>query len=831
MSMNQLRSLAGILALCGIAAGCLVNAADYRSDADAGGRDKENRQAQSTDSITGHPAGDDSITAEAQAETPNAWPGYPNVPYVPQTERVGWIRIPRLEQEVEELAAKGRIPADVGNEQAAKDPGKPVTGDWLIVRFSAEPKTMNPIVETSAYQTYIAEYINEPLVRRDPETLEWEPHIAREWVVEDSIKLAADYPGRERQVALAGQAPVRELEIDFPKPPADPPKGSKPPNLKFETYDGDGKRLGSVWVGLFPVEKLPGAPPTGYHFWSDEKGELVVEGVIPGRYKVHVGYEIYGKSERGSGGTLTVRPAVPSGPLADWLRGEGKESVELKPGEWVDVQRGTVFTYYLRDDVVWSDGTPFTTRDLEFAYAVINNPFVDGDSLRVYYSDLVECAALDPLTVRMKYRQQYFLAFEFTLGLSFFAPPWHVFEAAFRSQKKELTFEKLTEEQEKAQNKVSVHGQTFGRYFNTDDGYNLKPLGTGPYIMDRWVRSDRIELRRNPNYWNRERQPYLDRLIFKFITDDMTALQALRSGEIDFCYRLTPEQYFDDLAGPPEWFKKDYVKAEWYTPAYSYIGWNMLKSKFQDRRVRMALSLLFNKEEYLNTKLHGAGVVISGGQYYFGPAYDHQVKPLAFNPETAADLLAEAGWVDSDNDGVLDRNGEPFVFELCTATGSKAIEDRLAVYQNNLKRAGIVMNIRMYEWASFIDIVKDRTFDAVALGWATSLEGDPFQIWHSADAGPERRGSNHVSFSNPLADELIDKLRITLDDEERYRVHWSLHRILDREQPYMFLYTSKDFGAYHNRFRGVKWYRVRPGFDLTEWYVPKELQVRGRSDR
>ncbi|MEX0718057.1 MAG: ABC transporter substrate-binding protein [Planctomycetaceae bacterium] len=814
------------LLLCGLTVGCLVNAAQSHGDPAA----KATDSARSASEPSTPPA-EDSIAAAAQTEVPDAWPGYPDVPYVPLAEKVGWIEIPRLEQKLEELSSKGEIPADVGNEKAKDAPGKPATGDWLIVRFSAEPKTMNPIVETSAVQTYIGAYVNEALVRRDLETLEWEPHIAREWVVEDSVKLAADYPGHERRVALSGQPPGKGMEIEFPKPPATPREGEKPPSLTLETFDGEGQRLGGVWVGLFPIEKLPGAPVTGYHHWSDEEGKLVVEGIVPGRYEVRVGAEIYGKAERGEGGSLTVRAEVSVGPLAERLASEGKEALELKDGEWSDVQHGTVYTYFLRDDVTWSDGMPFTSRDVEFAYAVINNEFVDGDSLRVYYSDLVECAALDPHTVRMKYRQQYFLAFEFTMGLSVYAPPWHVFEAAFRSQGKQLTLDKLTEGEERARKQVSARGQTFGKYFNTDDAYNRKPIGTGPYTLENWVVSDRIELRRNPNYWNKERQPYLDRLIFKFIPDPMTALQALKSGELDFCYGLTAEQFFDDLAGPPEWFKDRYVKAAWYIPAFGYSGWNMLKPKFQDRRVRMALSLLFDKQEYLDTKLHGAGVVISGGQYYFGPAYDHTVKPLAYDPHTAADLLAEAGWVDTDNDGVLDKNGESFVFEMMIPAGNKAVEDRLAVYQNNLKRAGIVMNIRMYEWASFIDKVKDRVFDAVTLGWATSLEADPFQIWHSSDAGPGNRGSNHVSFSNPLTDELIEKLRVTLDEEERHRIHWSLHRILDREQPYMFLYTAKDFGAYHHRFRGVKWYRVRPGFDFTEWYVPKDLQERGRPAR
>ena len=133
------------------------------------------------------------------------------------------------------------------------------------------------------------------------------------------------------------------------------------------------------------------------------------------------------------------------------------------------------------------------------------------------------------------------------------------------------------------------------------------------------------------------------------------------------------------------------------------------------------------------------------------------------------------------------------------------------------------------EWASFIDKVKNKDFDAVTLSWAQSLESDPYQLWHSSGASPEARGSNHCSFADPLADQLIDIIRLTLDEKKRIRAEWSLERILDSQQPYMFLFAPKDHGVYHKRFQGVKWYKLRPGFDLTEWYVPKEQQLRGKN--
>ena len=732
---------------------------------------------------------------------------------------VDGIEIPRSQVKTAETSSDGQVPVDVGNPGPA---GKPVRGDWLTIRLSSEPKTMNPVVETSAVQSYISEYVNEALARQDPETLKYEPLVAKKWIAEDAVKLAADYGGQKLTVALDDGKPQDDLEMTYPEPTDD-----QPAQLKLSVSDAAGKPMADVWVGLFPMgADMPGAPRTGYHHWSDAEGAVVVAGIVPGQYRVRVGRELYGQAVEGDDGSLTVTPIAPHNPLSEKLKASGEQALVLSKGEWVDVQRSTVYTYVLRDDVTWSDGAPFTSRDLEFAYATINNEFVDGESLRVYYADLISCEALGEHAVRMKYRQQYFKSFEFTAGLAFYAPPWHVFEDYFKAEGSELTLERLTPEQETAQKKVSVSGQKFGKFYNTDERYNLKPLGTGPYVMSKWVRADRLELDRNPKYWNVERQPYLDRLIFKFIPDNVTALQALASGEIDFLYRMDPEQYFEDLNTKEvkKWFDGEYVKAAWFVPSFSYVGWNGLKPMFRDRRVRIALRLLFNVDEFVKEKLHGAAVVISGSQYYFGPGYDHGVAPLGYQPDVARDLLTEAGWVDTDGDGILDKDSQKFEFTMLFPPGNPVVEDQLALMQKAFRNAGVVMNLRSYEWASFIDKVKERDFDAVRLGWSQALESDPFQIWHGSQAGADKRGSNHVSFDNPQADELIEMLRLTLDDGKRKVINSAFHRILDREQPYLFLYTAKDFGAYQKRFRGVKWYRIRPGFDLTEWYVPKDQQ-------
>jgi peptide/nickel transport system substrate-binding protein len=751
------------------------------------------------------------------------WDDYPDVPKLDILTEVDGVAIPRMKSASQSLQLTGAVRADVGNQHAARKPaGEKVTGDWIVIRFESEPKNLNPITENSAVAQIMLTYFGTALAWQNPETFEYEPHLASKWVIEDSIKLSPDFPGKERRVAFEDGQPATQLELNYEASSAD----GEPPKVALKTSNAAGEPLGGVWVGIFPVGRIVGAPTTGYHYWSDEHGQLTIAGMPTGKYTIKVGAEIYGHAVKGDDGSLTVTAETPENPLHAELQSASQQELKLAPDQWIDLQQQTYYTYYLRPEAKWSDGEPFTTRDLELAYAVVNNATVDGDSLRIYYQDLVECTALSPHTVRMRYRQQYFKAPEFTLGLAIYAPPFHRFAQSVRDKlKAELTLERLTPEEEARQKKISAHGAAFGKFFNTDEDYNLKPIGTGAYIVDRWERGDRVELVRNPNYWFPQLAGHLDRIVVRFIPDNVTTLQALKAGEIDFAFRLTAEQYFEDLKGPPDWMQGKYVKAEWFSPMFNYFGWNMLKPEFQDRRVRIAFGLLFDKETFLKEKLYDAGVVVSGSPYYFGPGYDHDVAPLGYDPEAARDLLADAGWVDTDGDGLLDKDGKPMKLVLPMVKGRPDVEQRAQVFQRNLKDAGIQLEIQFLEWASFLDKLKAKDFDVCTLSWALPIESDPYQIWHSSGAGKENRGSNHVSFNDPQADELIEQLRLTLDPKKRYRITQTFHRLLDREQPYMFLFCQKDFGAYHQRFRGVKWYRLRPGFDLAEWWVPKDEQV------
>lgn len=493
-------------------------------------------------------------------------------------------------------------------------------------------------------------------------------------------------------------------------------------------------------------------------------------------------------------GKVSANPAGDSGPVE--LKTSSGGTIRLARDQVQEVRRGVSFTFFLRRDVRFHDGKPMTATDVKFSFDTIKNEYVDDPSLRTYYNDLESCEVLDKYTVRLTYSKQYWKAIEFAGGFEIL--PKHIYDPDNLSQK---------------------DPKAFGKQFN-ESPYNRKPIGAGPYKFEKWDTGSQVILTRNDDYWDMVRRGHLDRFVFRFISDPVAALQSLKNGEVDFIpTRINAEQFEEEMNDPA--LLKRYAKIEYYTGGFCWIGWNMQNPVFEDVRVRQAMAYgAVNLQEFLDRIMYGHGITVTGIQYYFGPAYNHDVRPYPFNPEKAKQLLLEAGWYDRDGDGLRDKNGMPFRFEFLIPSGNDIYRRRAALMKENLRKLGIDMTVRELEWATFIQNITDRKFDACNLCWAGSLESDPYQIWHTSQIG--NHGDNFVGFGNAETDRLIEQSRITIDDAERHKIFFEFHRILYETQPYLFLYLQPELGAYDKRYRGVKLYRVRPGYDLTEWFLPKE---------
>lgn len=469
--------------------------------------------------------------------------------------------------------------------------------------------------------------------------------------------------------------------------------------------------------------------------------------------------------------------------IFDGLLYRNPETLEFEPHvakAWEVSDDHLTYTFMLRDDVRFSDGQPLTGEDVKFSFDTIKNPAVDAPHLRNYFKSVVSCEVLDPHTVRFTCDEPYYLHLA-VLG-SFEILPRHIYGVG-----------------------------DFNQHPN-----NRNPVGSGPYVLGEWATGRQVVLDRNTNYWNPDRMGHFDKRIAKIITNDNAALMELTRGDMDFM-GLTAEQWVG--RANTQRFTERFDRYEYYTPFYSYIGWNGRRGMFEDPRVRRALTMLLDRDTILQTLYHGLGVVVSGNFFFDSPAYDHEIAPWPYDPQAALALLHEAGWSDTNRDGILDKDGAPFSFELLITNESPVAEQVATTFQDGLAKIGIRMAIRPLEWATLLERTHTRNFDGVMLGWSMPPDPDPYQVWHSSQAD---EGSNYVGYANPKADALIDQARISFDADERNALYRQFHAIVHEEQPYTFLFCSKALLAVDKRVKGVIMYPFGP--ESIEWYVPADMQ-------
>jgi peptide/nickel transport system substrate-binding protein len=447
---------------------------------------------------------------------------------------------------------------------------------------------------------------------------------------------------------------------------------------------------------------------------------------------------------------------------------------------WEVSKNGLVITFRLRKGVKWHDGYPFTAEDVLFTYQVTIDPKTPtpyaGDFLKVKKAEV-----LDSHTFRVTYDKPFAPAL-MSWGSAIL--PKHLLAG------KDITTSPLAR----------------------------RPIGTGPYMFKEWKPGQKIVLVANPDYF--EGRPNIDGYIMRIIPDMATMFLELRANGIDRM-GLTPLQFTRQTEN--NLFRRNYNKYRYLSFSYTYLGYNLKNPIFADKRVRQAIAYGINRGEMIQGILLGLGKPATGP---FKPGtwvYNPNVKVYAYDPQKAKDLLAQAGWKDTDGDGLLDKEGKPFVFEIITNQGNEVRGKVAEIIQRRLGELGITVKIRVLEWAAFVnDFINKRRFDATILGWTIPLDPDIYDVWHSSKTGPQEL--NFISYKNEEVDKLIEKGRSTFDLKQRKQYYDRIQEILAEEQPYTFLYVPDALPIIHARFRGVEPAPLGIGYNFIKWYVPKEEQ-------
>ncbi len=509
---------------------------------------------------------------------------------------------------------------------------------------------------------------------------------------------------------------------------------------------------------------------------------------------------------------------------------------------WEFDEKALTYLIHLRHGVKWHpirlpDGrllpeTELTSLDVKFTFDVILNPNVEAASLRSYYEDpeaedeahryKIKVDIVDKYTVKVQWTKPYFLSKDFTLDVNII--PRHVFS-------------------------VDEHGEPIALNFALKefaDGFNqhwanTKMCGTGPMMYEEWIRDQRLVLVRNPDYWG---EPFpFKRVVYRSIPNSNTATQKLLQGDLDFVGIPDKDQFIQEQDHPnvipghmvtvrkgnSQWVKfvadsKDspgFVKmVDFPYPGYRYIGYNLNRPIFKDVAFRRALGHAVPVQKIIDEVFKGLAERTTGPFELGSSAYNDKLQPLAFNLDEARKLLADAGWKDLDHDGVLDKKmGDiviPARFDLMIYADAPSYRTVGEIIKEECRKIGIDVLVSPTKWALMLEKLNNRAFDAAMLGWGGVWRDDPFQLWHGSLADTPY-SSNFISYRNPKVDKLIDKLRVTLDDKAQIPIYHEIHRLIYEDQPYTFLFADKQTGGYNARLEDVRFYRIRPCTDATQW--------------
>ena len=432
---------------------------------------------------------------------------------------------------------------------------------------------------------------------------------------------------------------------------------------------------------------------------------------------------------------------------------------------WEIAEEGKVYTLHLDPRATFSDGSPVTATDVLFTIEKIVDEKAPQFSALFENLDRSRTTAIDARTVRVAFtvpRVTQLLAFTISVL------PKHVYAAGRLDSHKEV-------------------------------------VGTGPYVL-KARESGRIEVERRRNYWRET--PFIDTVVFRVIADDAVAWNALRLGEVDVS-RVPNDSWWRGRETPDIRARYDFVTT--WLLSYNCFAWNLDSPLFADTATRRALAMSFNRDAVIANLYHGQARPVTGP---FTPdqwANDPSVPPLPYDPKAAAELLRSAGWRDSDGDGVLDRDGRALKFTLLISTSAVA-RDQSLLLQDALRRLGIRVEIATMDSAAFFDRVLKRNFEAAFFAWYLDPDPDPFALFHSSQIAPV--GLNVGGYTNPAADSLMDRARTEFDRPRRAALYHELHRLIARDQPYLWTVQVASKWAVNRRVRGVQ---TSKGLGLFVW--------------
>ena len=436
-------------------------------------------------------------------------------------------------------------------------------------------------------------------------------------------------------------------------------------------------------------------------------------------------------------------------------------------------------TFYLQPEARWSDGVPVTADDVRFTWQAQTSHDVGWDSANMK-RQITDVEVVDPKTARFHFTRAY--------------------------------GRQMTDANEGVILPAHVWGKLpFSQWHRSGDWFHEHLVVDGAFALESWEPHQQVVLKRNEHYFEKG-FPLLDRVVVRVVTDQASLMTQLFNGELDFVPQVAPADAARIAADP-----RLQLLAYWFRLVVA-VAWNNRSPLFADPEVRRALAQAIDRQTIVDTLWGKYGRVADSPIVKAVWAHDNALPPLSYDPAAAQRIHAAKGCRDSDGDGVLDRGGKPFAFELISNAGNQQRNDAAVMIQAQLKKVGIKVTPRIIDFGTLVELTDEGRYEAAVTGLGMDTSLDLTGNFHSRSIGAGN-GSNFARYSNPEVDRLIDQSLAVVDLKDVRPILDRIQEILNRDQPYTFLWESQRMPAINRRLHDVRPNMLFSLSNIKEWWI------------